>query len=407
VTSPLPAVPVEPAPPPLPALPLAPAAPLVPAPPVVPLLPAVPPLPAPDWQAAARTAAVTNAERVLETLAIMPPTAHVTRFCSEKRVLAPALALVAMSCTETRDLGSSASHGRLPVDERNPVLLANDGADDNWQGEYAVLLANSGGPKLAGIVVNTSAPWPDIDANIDGWRRMVAAARASGLEGIPDPTASIGPTLVRPASGRIDDTAPNRSEGARLIVDASVRLSLPYRPLVVATGGRLTDVADAYLIDPTVADRVVVVSSLGATTASGAAMAAPNGEMDPWADAIVTARFRFVQVSAFYDQLTDVPASRLSELPANPFGAWIAAKQPKIWSLPEAADQVAVVAVAIPSFATEVKRVSAAALLGAGATAGPDLVADPNGAAWLVTQSAGAEATARFWKALLGPTLAP
>ena len=189
-----------------------------------------------------------------------------------------------------------------------------------------------------------------------------------------------------------------------MIVELSARLSLPYRPLVVATGGRLTDVADAYFVDRTVVDRVVVVSSLGETTASGAAMAAPNGEMDPWADAIVTARFRFVQVSAFYDQLTDVPAARLSELPANPLGAWIAAKQPKIWDLPEASDQVSVVALGIPTFAIAVERVSATSLVGAGATAGPDLAADPNGASWLVTQSAGDEATARFWKALLDPT---
>jgi len=305
---------------------------------------------------------------------------------------------------ETRNLGSSAPHGPLPVDERNPIVLANDGAEDNWQGEYAVLLASSGGPKLAGIIINTSPPWPDLDANIAGWRGLVAAATASGLPDVPDPTASIGPPLVRPASGKIDDTAPNRSEGARLIVDASARLSLPYRPLVVATGGRLTDVADAYLIDPTVTERVVVVSSLGTTTASGGAMAAPNGEMDPWADAIVTAHFRFVQVSAFYDQLTDVPASRLSALPANAFGDWIAAKQSKVWGLHEAADQVAVAAVAVAGFATEVKRVSAPALVGAGATAGPDLVADPDGTAWLVTESAGAEATARFWQALLAPT---
>jgi hypothetical protein len=151
-------------------------------------------------------------------------------------------------------------------------------------------------------------------------------------------------------------------------------------------------------------DRVVVVSSLGTTTASGGAMAAPNGEMDPWADAIVTARFRFVQVSAFYDQLADVPDARLSELPANAFGAWIAAKQPKIWDLPVAADQVGVVAVGIPSFAVAVQRVSVAGPVGAGATAGPDLVADPAGASWLVTQSAGADATARFWQLLLDPT---
>jgi len=313
----------------------------------------------------------------------------------------PALALVALSCAESRNLGTSAPHGLLPVDERNPIVLANDGSEDNWQGEYAVLLANNGGPKLAGIVINASPAWQDIDTNIAGWRELVAAATASGLRDIPDPTASIGPALVRPASGQIDDTASNRSEGAHLIVDASARLSLPYRPLVVVTGGRLTDVADAYLIDHAVAERVVVVSSLGTTTSSGGAMAAPNGEMDPWADAIVTARFRFVQVSAFYDQLTDVPAARLSELPDNPLGAWIAAKQPKIWNLPVAADQVGVLAVGIPTFATAVERVSAGGLIGAGASAGPDLVTDPNGSGWLVTRNASADATARFWEMLL------
>ena len=333
----------------------------------------------------------------------MPPTADMALFCNEKRLVALALAVVAMGCMESRDLGSTVPHGQLPVDERNPILLLNDGPDDNWQGEYAVLLANSGGPALAGIVVNTSPGRQDLDANIAGWRGLVAAASASGLRDIPDPTASIGPALTRPASGQIDDTTPNRSEGARLIVEASARLGLPYRPLVVVTGGRLTDVADAYLVDRTVTDRVVIVSSIGSTTASGGAMAAPNGEMDPWADAIVTARFRFVQVSAFYDQLTDVPAARLAELPANPFGEWIAAKQPKIWDLPVAADQVAVVAVGIPSFATKVERVSATALVGAGATAGPDLVADPNGPAWLVTESASGDATGRFWNALLDP----
>ena len=50
----------------------------------------------------------------------------------------------------------------------------------------------------------------------------------------------------------------------------SASLSLPYRPLVVVTGGRLTDVADAYLMDPTVTERVVVVSSMGSTTDTGA-----------------------------------------------------------------------------------------------------------------------------------------
>jgi hypothetical protein len=317
------------------------------------------------------------------------------------------VAAFALGCSETRNVGTSVPHGLLPVDERNPILLANDGAYDNWQGEYAVLLANGGGPNLAGIIVNTSPPWPDLDTNIAGWRGLVTAARTSGLRNIPDPIASTGPPLTPPTSGAIKDTTPNRSEGAHLILDASAALSLPYRPLVVVTGGRLTDVADAYLMDPTVAERVVVVSSLGTTTDTGGAMGPPNGEMDPWADAIVTASFRFVQVSAFYDQTTDVPPARVSELPANPLGDWIAAKakQPSIFNLAQAADQVAVVAVGIPSFVTGVENVSPAALVGAGASAGPDLVADPAGRLLLVTQNASADATNRFWQLLLDPNI--
>ncbi len=323
-------------------------------------------------------------------------------------VTALVVAVAGIGCMETRDLGSTVPHGLLPVDERNPIVLMNDNAFDNWQGEYAILFANGGGPNLVGIVVNTSGPWPDINANVAGWRAMVAAARGGGLRNVPDPIASIGPPLTRPGDGQFASTPPNRSEGARAILDAAARLSLPYRPLVVVTGGRLTDVADAYLMDPTITDRVVVVSSLGTATSSGAAMGAPNGEMDPWADAIVTARYRFVQVSAFYDQLSDVPGSRVPELPSNPFGDWIAAKQPNIWNLPQSADQVAVMAVGTPTFAVAVERVSVAALVARGATTGPDLVADPNGPAWLVTQSTSVVAVQRFWQILGSPaTTAP
>ncbi|HVY38144.1 MAG TPA: hypothetical protein VHM31_09415 [Polyangia bacterium] len=312
------------------------------------------------------------------------------------------LGVGALACVETRDLGSTMPQGMLPVDQRNPVILANDGEADNWQGEYAILLASSGGPKLAGIIVNTSGPWPDIDANIAGWRGMVAAARASGMRDIPDPITSIGPTLVRPADGRFASTTPNRSEGARLIVDASARLSLPYRPLVVVTGGRLTDVADAILIDPTIVRRIVVVSSLGTVTATGGAMSNPNGEMDPWADAIVTGSVPFVQVSAYYDQRNDdVPDSAVAMLPANPFGAWMAAKQPTIWTLAQSADQVGIIAVGVPAFAMAVERVAPGTTIGA--TSGPDLTANMDGPAWLVTQSKPSAATTRLWQILNDP----
>ena len=187
-------------------------------------------------------------------------------------LLALATAVVAGGCTETLDAGYDRPAGLLPVDERNPIILLNDGAYDNWSGEYAVLLANGGGSPLAAIIVDETPDWPDIQTNVGGYTDLVAAARQSGLTNLPDPIPSIGPPLVAPASGNIDDTQPNRSAGALLIVDTSKTLGLPYRPLVVATGGALTDVADAYLVDPTVTERVVIVSSLGSTTSAGGGM---------------------------------------------------------------------------------------------------------------------------------------
>jgi len=306
------------------------------------------------------------------------------------------------ACGVTIDGGSNHPHGLLPVDERNPILLANDGPTDNWQGEYALLLAKANHRPLAGIIVGASSAWPDLESNVAGWRQLVVVARASHLGEVPDPMASVGPALVRPNDGDIDKTAQNRSEGARLIVSTSLNVGTKQRPLVVVTGSRLTDVADAYLIDNSVTERIVVVSSLGTAVAPSGAMAKPNGEMDPWADAIVATRFRYVQVSSYYDQLTDVTTSFLPMLPANDFGAWIAAKQPELLDLAEASDQVAAIAVGLPAFARQVTRVRAD--LGTlTATAGPNLVDDAAGPVWLVTQVDGAFATARLRQLILDP----
>lgn len=314
-----------------------------------------------------------------------------------------ALAAGSLACGgSSLDAGRDQPHGLLPVDERNPVVVVNDGYTDNWQGEQALLLANSG-TTLAGIVVTDSGAWPNLDTNLAGWQAMVNAARASGMKNAPDPIASSGPPLVRPADGNVDSTQPNGSAGAHFLIDAAQRLSLPYRPLVVAFGTRLTDAADAYLLDHTLPDRVVVVASLGTGAADGGAMGIPNGEMDPWADAIVVQKFRYVQVSAYYDQTADVSSSRIPDLPNNAFGAWIASKQPQIWNLPVAADQVSILASAVPSFVLEADRVSQDGWTSLSGGQAPTLGADPSGDGWLVTRSAAQVPSTRLWQGLLDP----
>jgi hypothetical protein len=306
---------------------------------------------------------------------------------------------LATACGGTLDAGRDVPRGLLPVDDRNPVVLCNDGPYDNWQGEDGILFANTGGPPLAGIVVSDSDPWPDLADNLDGWRSMVAAARASGLD-VPDPIPSNSPPLVRPSDGDIDSTIPNRSAGASFIIEVSQQVSQPARPLVAITGARLTDLADAYLMDSTVTERVVVVSSLGSVTAGGGQMGSPNGELDPWAGTIVAQKFRYVQVSAFYEQAEDFPDSVLEELPNNAFTEWIRSKAPDVWETSIASDQVGVFAVAIPSFVSTVDR---AVEQGVTAEDIPVLSHDPNGSVWLVSAIDRASGTDQLWEALLAP----
>jgi hypothetical protein len=216
-------------------------------------------------------------------------------------------------------------------------------------------------------------------------------------------TESGSEPLVRPTDGKIESTTPNSSPGAKVILEVSARLSLPWRPVVVATGSRLTDIADAYLMDPTVAERVVVVSALGGEANGSSAMGWPNGELDPWADWIVGQRFRYIQINGYYDQLGDVTAARAAELPANAFGTWMAAKIPSLFQIPMSSDQIGVLALGLPAFVTAVGRAAVDANAAFDTTTGPPLLEQADGSAWVVPSCDSAMAGERMWKMLLDP----
>lgn len=313
------------------------------------------------------------------------------------------VALFTIACEgRTLDAGRDVPRGPLPVDERNPVILSNDGTG-NWFGLYAVLFSNTGGPALAGIAVNASSYATSLEDNLAAWQGLVDAARESGMRDIPDPIASDGAPLVRPADGNIDSTVANDAAGARLIVDVSARLGTPERPVVVVSGGRLTDVADAYLLDRDVSNRVVVAAALGSGSETGGVMGAPNGELDPWADWIVTERFRYIQVSAFYDATIDLPASELASLPENPLGDYVAAQQPSIADTPTRNDQVSILAVGLPEFVVAVERAEPDRTQPFDASTGPELVPSASGSAWLVTQIEPSVAGARLRQLMAEP----
>ena len=327
-----------------------------------------------------------------------------SRALSGKGLSAAAVGVLLLAaCTETLDAGFDRPRGPLPVDQTNPIILYEDDWSGDWLGEYAVLLANSGGPPLAGIVVNASKIWGDLSVNVSGWNDLVKAARASGLQNIPGVTSSDGAPLTMPTDGQIDSTAPNNSRGAQLIRDLSRQLSQPNLPVVVVSATSLTDLADAYLIDHTVVDRVVVVAALGGYSAPNASMNAPNGDMDPWADWIVSQRFRYIQVCTYYEQTQDVTTADLPSLPPNALGDRIATKQPNIIPVPQAADQVSLLAMGLPGFSVSAQRVSPDTSGGFDSTQGPPLLPDPDGNDWIVTQIAAPLAQSRLWQMLLDP----
>jgi hypothetical protein len=311
--------------------------------------------------------------------------------------------MTAAGCGGTLDAGSDVPHGKLPVDERNPIILDNDQSSDNWMAEYATLLANSGANRIVGFIASASPYWTNATANATGFGKLVAAARASGLQGIPRVTMSDGLPLVRPDDGDIEKTKPNNAPGAHLIVDLSRQYATPIRPLVVISCVPLTNLADAYLIDHSVVDRVVAVAPLGELGDPNATMNGPNGDLDAWSDWIVAQKYRYVQVSAYYDQTGDVTSDDFNRLPQNALGSWMRDKQPNLYTIPQASDQIAVLAVALPTFAMTVQRSSPDTSVAYDGMQGPPLRPDDAGKTWVVTKIDAPLAATRLWEMLGDP----
>jgi len=312
--------------------------------------------------------------------------------------------LAGLGCGGTLDAGHDRPKGLLPVDYRNPVIILQDDWSGDWLGELALLFASTGTLTVAGVVVNsTSNYWPDLAANTAGWTNLVEAARSSGLTNLPSITSSTGKVLVPPSNGSIESTKPNNSEGANFIINKSRELSQPFRPLVVVSGTSLTELADAYLLDPAVAERVVVVAALGSYKTPNGELGVPNGNVDPWATWIVSQKYPFIQVGTYYDQTTDVTAEQVASgnLPQNQLGNFMAKKQPKILTAVSACDQVALLSVALPQFAAEAARVSADVSAGFDETKGTVLVPDQKGDDMVVTKIQGPLARSELWRMLL------
>ena len=199
----------------------------------------------------------------------------------------------------------------------NPIIYDNDWWYDVFDNNYLWAQASLGKANLRGNIVSRDMwNWRDgyqysFKQSLDDAKKAISLARESGLKNIPDLTSGSDQALVRPPSGRIEDTMPHPTDGSRLIV-AEAKKASREKPLLIVAGGPQTTVANAILTTPEIAANLVVFN----LTVSGGY----NGK-DGWAAYIVAKRARSVDWGGgqFWDKDSVFRAEHFSSLPENPF----------------------------------------------------------------------------------------
>ena len=200
----------------------------------------------------------------------------------------------------------------------NPIIYDNDWWFDVFDNNYLWAQASLGNADLRGnIVTRDMWDWQNgyqykmADCMNDA-NKALRLAEAAGLKNIPPLTPGSHTALVRPSSGKIEDTKALPSDGSRLIVAAAKKAS-PQKPLLIISGGPLTTVANALLTNPEIAPNLVVfnltVSSYG------------YNSKDAWSPYIVAKKTRLVEwaTGSFWDRNSVFTEKDFEQLPNNPF----------------------------------------------------------------------------------------
>lgn len=198
-----------------------------------------------------------------------------------------------------------------------PMIYDNDWWTDIPDAAYLWAKASLGQCNLRGnVITRCTFGWEEgyahtMQQSVDDCHKLLDAARASGLKGIPEPVLGAAEALRKPQSGRVEDTTITRTPGSDLIV-AEARKATPEKPLLVFVGGSCTTLATAYLTDPTIADRMVVFQIDGGGY---------NGS-DGWAWEIAKTRCRFANWARgyFWDSVGTWNPEAFRALPDNPLG---------------------------------------------------------------------------------------
>lgn len=220
-------------------------------------------------------------------------------------ILAPLVLFSSTACAEPQ-IFADFFNGRAHI-------IDNDILDDAHTVEIVLAGGSSGLMNVRAILISRWVPFENRWNAVvqQAWGAMIrTAAIKDGFAHVPPiyPGAPLGTTFDQrvPASHRIEDTVPFKTPAGFKIVEEA-RKCTPRNPLIVIVGGRATCVADAYLIDPTIADSVMVAEYLDYVGGDGR-LPGYNIHEDMWAANIVLKNFRVIGAysNSIYDYAPQV-----------------------------------------------------------------------------------------------------
>ncbi|WKN40770.1 hypothetical protein [Tunicatimonas pelagia] len=208
------------------------------------------------------------------------------------------------------------------------VVFDNDDHRDTYTEEMLILAEHLGVLDLKAIITTYQhSEYPEF---VRGREEIRKKAKQAELKVDYELFSGANETLTVPSSGKIKDTKPLDIDGSLFIVSEAKKAS-PTQPLAILTGGQLTSVANAYLLDSTIADQIIVLGLFGAPKIDY------NANLDSWAWTIILAKMKVISFKFREDngdfgkaflQMPSVPKDRLQEvLPGNAFTQWMIDKR--------------------------------------------------------------------------------
>lgn len=297
-------------------------------------------------------------------------------------------------------------NNELPFDNTNPVWYDNDWAND-YVDFYLMALASTGDIQYKGISTSSSIPpynkymtGDDLYKQIALRTEIVERGRQSGFYNLPDPVPGCRGHLQKPASGKPEDTVPIDSLATRRII-REAHIAGSGNPLVLIMGGPCTLAADAWLIDPSISDKIIVL--LLDNNNNG--ITGFNGWSDGWAASIVLQRLQLVQFTVESNASARITKQQLLELPPSIVREYFLACTPDVICPEGDCDGQPAISLMRKDYISKVNKVSFGGYTMVDGHEVPIFRDDPASRSLVCTEASADIATQEWWRALKNPLL--